>query len=520
MSDSNKAIIKNTGWVAFLSFLSRVTGLIRDVVSAHFFGLSRIWDAFVFAFTFPNILRRLVSEGVLTSAFVPIFTDLLETEGRNEAERFARQVGSLFLFVGLLFLLVFYCVVELLIGTISFQEDALWFLIFLKVLAPYVVVLFLISVSMGILFSEKQFLIPAFTPIILNVCWVSVIVFVCSFLSKTSEQTLRLLCASIVLSGLIQMLCVWIPVKRKGYVLFPLLNWGGENLKRFTSLLFPAVIGMSVLQLNLFMDLIFGFFSQEGVSSSLWYSVRLMQFPLSIFATALSTVLLPEFSSLSAAQASQKVKEILRISLKGIFFIVFPSMVGMMVLSEPIIQILFQRGAFTYEATLRTQAMFLGYMGGVLFYSAVPVLVSAFYSVQDMKTPMKIGLFCFFLNGVLNFLCLKLGGPLGLAVSTGVIGLFHFLFLLIILRGRLGDFGVKEIVFDLTRVAFLSVLMGGVVVLLNRIVAFSFFQAAFLNQLFNLLLIILSGVIVYLVLSFLFRVEESRRLFLWILKKK
>lgn len=506
MNPHKHRLIQSAGLIGGLAGLSRVFGMLRDIASASLFGTTAVWDAFVLAFTIPNLLRRLVFEGALSSAFIPIFVEILKTKGRQEAGKFANQVGTA------LFLIVIIITAGFYSGLIALNAFGLitgkWVMVFdfLIVLFPYLFFLLAVALSMGILNSEKHFFTPALSPLILNLAWISAVMLICPALSRDRVTQVKILCFVIVISGAIQLLIQWFPLAARKYQLKLMWNFSSPHVSRFMKLILPSIVGFSVFNLNMLVDLIFGYFLTSGSSSSLWYAGRLMQLPLGIFAASLGTVLLPEYSHQAAENNLSRLRNMFSFSLRSVFLVMLPATVGLIALAHPIVRLLFERGEFTATSTAQTQAVLVAYTLGLPAYAALQVIVSAFYGIQDIKTPVRVGLVSIALHLVLNFVLMRFMGSSGLALSTAICGILNFAMLIFVFYKRIGDFEIRQVGLFSLKVFAVSLFVGGV--------------AIWVDQCFSVLIAIPAGIAVFVAGCFIVRVHEIRRMFEWIFAKK
>lgn len=506
MNPSRHKLIQSAGLIGVLTAFSRVLGMLRDIVSAALFGTSAVWDAFVMAFTIPNLLRRLVFEGALSSAFIPIFVEIQKTKGKAEAERFANQVGTSLFLIVLILTAGFYAGLIALKTSGAVTGKWAMMLDFLTVLFPYLFFLLGVALSMGILNSEKHFFTPALSPAILNLVWIAAVMLICPAVSPDRMVQAKILCLAIVISGAIQLLIQWFPLRARQYHMKLIWDFSSPYLSRFLKLILPSIVGFSVFNLNMLVDLIFGYFLPEGSSSSLWYAGRLMQFPLGIIAVSLGTVLLPEYSHQSANKNRSEMRSTFSFSLRSVFLIMIPAAVGLIVLAHPIVQLLFERGEFTSVSTANTQDVLAAYSIGLPAYAGLQVIVSAFYGIQDMKTPVVAGIYAILLHLLLNFVLMNFMGSSGLALSTAISGILNFTILIFLFYEKVGDFDIHGISIFSAKVLTVSLIMG--------------VTAFMVNDRFSVIPAILIGLAVFTIGCFAVRIHEMRRMFEWIFGKK
>ena len=508
-------LLKAAGIIGALTLVSRILGMTRDILSAQGFGTTWQWDAFIYAFMLPNFVRRLVAEGALTSAFIPVFTEIKEKEGEPAAFHFANVICTL-LFWGLVVLLllveaglVFFTKSPHLSPTVRLTAELL------KLFTPYLFFMALCALAAGILNSFHKFFSPALNPILLDVVWIFAVLWGAT-LGKTPEERVFWLAVWIFISGAVQ-LGVQIPfLLRTGYRPHFLFDFSHPGLRKVGQLILPAVLGFAVMQINLLVDTTMSFWIGPGANSSLWYGNRIMQFPLGIFAIAMGTALLPAISHHTARNEMQEANRSLSFALRSIFFIIFPSTVGLIVLRIPIVRLLFERGDFDAVSTARTAFVLLCYTFGLFAYSGQKVIVTGFYSVQDMKTPMKVGALTLFLNMILNLILMRFLREGGLALATSISGIVNFSALLYLYDKKIAGFPVRELVTSTFKIFIASVVMGWS--------AYHFYSWIYPHAGGNTTVQLLTGVFssialsipIYLGICFLLRVPEIQDALRWV----
>ncbi len=427
-------VSRAAGVVGFFTFLSRILGLVRDMVLARFFGAGMSADAFFVAFRIPNLLRRLFAEGSLTISFIPVFTEYLTTKSRKDAFDLARIVLTL-----LALILVIVALMGILFSPWIVRVQAFGFggsgekynltVLLTRITFPYIFFISLVAFFMGVLNSLRRFGAPAAAPIFLNVG----IIGAAYLISPHCPEPIVGVAIGVLIGGILQV-GLQIPwVVKEGLALFPRWQPRHPAVKRIGLLMLPAVFGSAVYQFNQFMGTLLASFLAEGSVSWLYYADRLVQFPLGVFAIAISTAALPSLSSQAAKKDLTQFGETLSHALRLVFFISLPSMVGLIILGRPIIMILFERGAFNAHSTLMTNHALIFYALGLWAFSGIRVMVSAFYALQDTKTPVKVAIIALTVNLLLSLVLmkpLKHGGiALALSVASSVqLGLLIFFF--------------------------------------------------------------------------------------------
>ena len=427
------SLLKSTGLVGFMTFLSRILGLIRDLVFARLFGAGAGMDAFVVAFQIPNFLRRLFGEGAFAQAFVPVFSDYHAKKAKPEVQELANRVaGTLgLLLLGLSVVGVIGAPVLIWLFSSGFSADGDKFDLavrMLQVTFPYIFFISLTGFAGGMMNTYGRFGVPAFTPVLLNVCLiVAAVVFSTGF----SEPILAL-GWGVFFAGLAQLLFQLPFLAKLGLLPKPKWGWRHEGVQRIIKLMLPAIFGASAAQLNLIIDRIIASWLTTGSIAWLYYSDRLMEFPLGVFAVALATIILPGLSKQHAQDDAKGFSDTLDYALRLVLIVVVPASVALYVLAEPLLVTLFQYGAFDPRDVTMAAFSLRAYAVGLLGFSLVKVLAPGYFSRQDTKTPVRVTVIAMGVNIGLNIALvipmLRLGfvAPhMGLALATGLAALVN-----------------------------------------------------------------------------------------------
>lgn len=507
-------MIRSTGVIGFATALSRVLGFIRDIVFANFFGTSMIAQAFVVAFRIPNTLRDLVGEGAMNSAIVPVFSEYKALGDEKEFARASRVLFnislaalSLLTVLGIIFSPVIVRVMAP--GFVADPEKFRMTVMLNRVMFPYLIVIGLTAYSMGILNSLKHFAAPAFGPCLMNLILIASTVWLYPRIGVMG------LAIGVLAGGAVQ-LALNIPFMY-GYGIGINLNDGFRHaaVKRIGKLLMPRALGSAVYQINIFVDTILASLSSvvgAGGVAALYYANRLVQFPLAIFGLALAQAALPKMSREFASNDIGRMKETLSFSLRAVFLIMVPASFGLAILGLPIIRVLFQRGAFTAYSTSITGSALFFYSFGLLAYGGIKLLVAAFYSMHDTRTPVKTAFAAVIINIILNLILMwpmKLGG---LALATSISASFNFIMLYVSLRNKLGDFGTKVIIDSFLRILAASLVMAAVLKTLS-------IMSAHLGPA-GLCVAIASGISSFILAGYIIGVKEIRGFSAWISERR
>ncbi len=425
------SLFKSTAIVSVFTLISRISGFIRDMVVAAFFGTG-IWaSAFFVVFQIPNFMRRLFAEGSFSLAFVPVLNEIKATESKSNLKLFIDKIaGTLFIVVFIVWLLmeIFAPQVLTLFAYTWVSEkpeifsEAVWMLRFTLFYLPLIS---LVAFAGGILNAHKKFALPAATPILLNVSLIAS----AYFLNDKFDIPIKSLAIGVLIAGFLQLIVQIPPLIRLG--LLPKFKFGFKDSKvrKVMKLMVPTLFASSVAQINLILDTLIATMLPIVGVSFLYYSNRLLEFPLGVFAIAISTVILPTLSRQFAKNKSDEFTKTLKWALNLGLFIAIPAAVGLIVLAQEVVVTLFQRGAFTIESSEMTAISLMAYMLALPAFIINKILLPAFYSRKDTKTPVRIGIIAMFSNMGFNFIFVALLWYLdfvalhvGLALASAVSG--------------------------------------------------------------------------------------------------
>jgi putative peptidoglycan lipid II flippase len=462
----NRNIFRAANVVGGGTGLSRLLGLVREILMAWMFGTSLAKSAFDVAFLIPNLFRRLFGEGALSAAFVPVFTETLEHDGLDGANRLAGKIGTLLATILFLSVCVGYVVMVFVQNTFEIGEKATAVLSLLRVMLPYLFFICLVALSMGMLNSLRHFAIPALTPVLLNVVWISALIWICPHLGDTLEQKIQGVAMAVLFAGGVQLL-VQLPVLlKKGLRPTFSFDWQDSRVRRVLLMMGPAALGMGIFQINVVIDKILAFYVGDWAPAALNYAERLIYLPLGLVATALGTVLLPTFSSYAARNEPHLIRETLGSALRYVLFIMVPATVGLIVLAQPIVDLIYHLPGKRFDAlsTLQTTRALVFYAPGLIVFSAYKVLVPAFYAQKNTITPVKVGACVLLLNLALNIIFILTWPPgfkhAGLAFATVIASLVNCTALSVILHRQLGNPGWQSISLSAVKSILGALIMG------------------------------------------------------------
>lgn len=515
----NARIAKAAGAVGLATLLSRIFGFLRDMVVAGFFGAGFATDAFFVAFRVPNLLRRLFAEGSLTISFVPVFTEYLEKKSKEDAISLADTVFtllSIILVVVTLFgILISPLIVRIIAPGFTDLPDKYELTVFLtRLMFPYIFFISLVALCMGILNSLRHFAAPALAPVVLNIA----IIFAAVFLRNFFDEPVIALAVGVLTGGVLQLVMQFPFLTKMGVKLKPDFNFRHPGLRKIITLMIPAVFGAAVYQINIFIGTLLASFLPEGSVSYLYYADRIVQLPLGVFAIAVGTTSLPSLSKQAVSGDFKEMKETISFSLRLIMLVAIPAMVALIALRVPIISVLFQRGSFDSQSAILTSDALLYYAVGLWAFSGVRVVVPAFYSLQDTKTPVKVAIIALIANIILSVILmfpLKHGG---LALATSIASAVNLLILSLLLKRKIGRFLNRKFYSSIGKTTVSSLAMWGGIAGIDHI--FPWNNDALFNSRAALLASeIVVGLVTFLIISRILKSSEMMTLF-EIAKKK
>ncbi|MEW6213617.1 MAG: murein biosynthesis integral membrane protein MurJ [Nitrospirota bacterium] len=506
--DEKMGIARAAGLMSIATFISRVLGYVKDMILAKFFGATGIADTFFVAFRIPNLLRELFAEGSMSSAFIPVLTEYQTKQGIEEARRLVRITFTFVLiFVGLICLMgiIFSPAIVTVIapGFVDMPEKFSLTVLLTRVMFPFLLFISLAALAMGALNTQRIFFIPSLAPAMLNI----VIIITVLTLAPRMEQPIIAVAMGVALGGFIQFAFQLPSFFKNGYSLMIKYDFRHAGLKKMSILIMPATMGMAVAQINIFISTILASYLPEGSITYLYYSMRLIQFPIGIFGVAMGMAVLPTLSEHAVKRDFDKLSDDFSFALRLLFFITVPAMIGLIALREPIVNILFQRGEFDYTATVGTAQALLFYSIGIWSIVGVRVVTASFYSMQDTKTPVKVAVIALVANVILSVILMRPLKHGGLALSNTLASCMNFTLLFFFLRKKLKRIGTERILRSFIKIVFASSIMGVIGWMLLHGELWQI-HGSTLNKVFYLsgTIIICTGI--YLFLSYLLKSEE------------
>lgn len=409
-----------------MTLISRIFGYLRDVVIAIFFGASGTTDAFFVAFRIPNFLRRLFAEGAFSQAFVPVFSEIKEQRGQPELKDLVDHVTGTLGTILLMLTIVGILGAPLIIGVFApgfIGEQSRFDLTvsMLRITFPYLLFISLTAMAGGILNAMGRFAVPAFTPVFLNFSLIGATLWLAPYM----EPPVTALAWGVFIAGVVQLSFQLPFLYRLRLLPRPRLRRTHRGVKRIMQLMVPALFGTSVVQINLLFDTLIASFLVSGSISWLYFSDRFVELPLALFGIAIATAILPRLSQQHARRSVEEFSQTIDWAMRLALLVTVPAMLGLILLAGPILISLIQYREFSYADTQMTLMSLIAYSCGLPAFILIKILTPGFYSRQDTKTPVKIGIIAMMANLGLNVLYVAPwmyfgfpGAHAGLALAT------------------------------------------------------------------------------------------------------
>lgn len=503
-------LLKSTAVVSAMTFISRISGLLRDIFMANILGSSAMSDAFFVAFRIPNFLRRIFGEGAFSQAFIPVYSELNATN-TDEAKTFiaatSGRLGIIVFFISLTGMVFAPAIVSLFApGYIDEPEKFATTVDALRVMFPYLFFISLVAMSGAVLNTLNRFAVPAATPVLLNICF---IVALLCFVPHAQNAT-QTLAYAVLIAGIIQLLFQMPALKKQGVLTKPSLVSNAATSKVF-KLMVPAMFGVSVAQINTLINTVLASFLVTGSISWLYYSDRLMEFPVGVFGIALATVVLPSLSKEYQAGTQQSFSAMLDWALRWVIMIALPAAVALSVLAVPLLATMFQYNAFTAYDVQQASFSLMAYAVGVVALVMIKVLAPGFYARQNTKTPVKIAALAMLCNLVLSLLLIQSLKHAGLALAISLAAWVNALLLALTLWRENIYQPAKGWLLYLARI---SIAVAGMIVVLYQLRGADqlWLEADLVTRLTKLLFVVGSGGTVYFFILFVLGLRPHQML--------
>ncbi|MGQ9651128.1 MAG: murein biosynthesis integral membrane protein MurJ [Phycisphaerae bacterium] len=504
-------VLQSAKLISVLTLVSRILGLVRDIVCAHVFGTEVVWSAFRMGFQIPNLFRRLFGEGALSAASIPVLTETLARESKEATDVLAGRLLGLQLAVLAGLCVIGECVVVGLYWVYGGDSDNALTLALTALMLPYMILICTAAVLGGVQNVFGRFASPAAAPIILNIFMIAAAWLAPSVVPGGMRRQIVVLAAAVVVSGMFQLAWQWLSARQCGLRLPLRINTRDPNIRRICVTMLPMMGGLAAVQLNTLMDTLIAWWFVPGRVGPgiLGYAQELYQFPLGVFAIALATAIFPTLARHVAEKDTSGLKDTLARGMRVVTFEALPCMVGLILVRDPLVRTLFERGQFAENPDSAPRVAFALYMYalGIIAYGVNHLLVRTFYAMHDAKTPMKISLQNVFINLAGNLILVNtVLREAGLALSTSICAVVQAGFLGALLQRRIGSLAWGEIGRSVARSVAATVIMAAAVLTVD------YHVDGGLNPLYRLVILVCTGGITYLGAAFVLGCQEMREM--------
>jgi putative peptidoglycan lipid II flippase len=496
---------------------SRILGVVREQVLAYLFGASNAMDAFNVAYRVPNLLRDLFAEGAMSAAFVPTFTRYLTLSGKETAWRLGNHVvNALIVVTGALVILgiVFAEPLILAFADEKFTADPVRLALTVqmaRVMLPTLTLIAVAAAFMGMLNSLHHYFVPALSPATFNVLTILCAFALAPVMPAFGLHPIVSIAIGTLLGGVAQLALQWPTLYREGFRYRPTLDWQDEGLRRMLTLMGPGTIGLAAVQVNVFVNTVLATSTVAGAVSWLNYAFRLMYLPIGLFGVSIATATLPAVSRQGTDRDFGAVRQTVTDGLSLMLMLNVPAMVGLIVLAEPIVRLLFERGRFTPADTVATAAALQFYALGLVGYSVVRILSPVFYALGRNRTPVIVSVVAVLVNAALNYALVHVLGYRGLALGTSIAALFNATALLYLLRGHLQGLGGSRLLSVVVRITVASAAMAATALYTYSLLGTWLSGHTALSQGLRLGAAIGLAIVVLAASAWLLRIHEFRR---------
>jgi putative peptidoglycan lipid II flippase len=464
-------LARSAGLIGVATMASRLLGVAREIVLARIFGASATpaMDAFNVAFRVPNLVRDLFAEGAMTAAFVPTFTRTLQARGREAAWRLGNLVINALLIVTGVIVVVGIVFADPITRTIasgvefaSVPGKLELTTQLTRMMMPFLTTVAVAVAVMGMLNALHRFFLPAISPAMFNVATI-----LCAFLLVPLMPSVGLppiagIAIATVLGGIGQIAVQWPALRKEGFRYRPILDFRDPDVREILRLMGPGTLGLAAVQINVLVNTSLATTEPQGAVSWLQYAFRLMYLPIGLFGVSIATAALPDLSRHAAAADRDAMRRTISTGLRMMLMLNVPATIGLIVLAQPIIELLLEYGRFTPHDTTSTAAALMFYSPGLLGYSAVKIASPSFYSMGDSRTPATVSVASIGVNLVLNIMLVQIMGYRGLALGTAIAALVNASLLLYLLGRRLDGLDRRRIAVAFGKILVASLLMGAV----------------------------------------------------------
>jgi putative peptidoglycan lipid II flippase len=504
---SRKRIFSATVVVIIAILLSKISGLVRDMVMAGYFGISYDTDAYTWAYFIPNLFKIMFAESLIIAAFIPVYTVFLREDKREEQKIFVSSVANImlifFIFISLIIFIFSPQIGAFLSNIANNQMDIEKFVIMSRIMSFSVLTLSMSGLTTGILNAHNIFAIPAFAPFVLNI---TIVIF--AVLLSSRYGIISMAIGTMVGSAL--QLAIQLPQLRVSRLKYSFkIDFKNKAVREIFSLMVPIMLSLGAVQLNNSVDKFFALNLGAGNTTALDISWRVTNLPLGVFSVAIITVLYPLLSRQAAENDIKGIKNSFSLGVREIGYVMIPAVTGLVILSYPIIKLLFEHFNFTSQDTEKVSFILMFHAAGLVFFGLLMILNRVYYAFKNVRTPLKVAAISIVANALLNWVLIKFLDVAGVALSTSLVAVFNVTVLTVILRKKMGNLGGKRIARSYGKIILSASIMGVVIYFLWK-----FLEGYAYNSLFYLIIIVIGIILIgaglYILFTYLLRMEEIK----------
>jgi putative peptidoglycan lipid II flippase len=461
-------LARSAGLISLATLASRVLGVVREIVVAALFGASTgpAMDAFNVAFRIPNLVRDLFAEGAMTAAFVPTFTRTLTSRGREVAWRLGNLVINALLLVTTILVVLGIVFAEPITHAIAGAEFAsvpgkLELTTELtRIMLPFLTTVAVAVALMGMLNSLHRFFIPSLSPAMFNVATIFCAFAVVPFMPMVGLPPIAGIAIGTLLGGIAQVAMQYPSLHKEGFRYRPVLSFDDPDVREILRLMGPGTLGLAAVQINVFVNTYLATTQEQGAVSWLGYAFRLMYLPIGMFGVSIAMAALPNISRHVGSSDMAAVRRTISQGIRMMLMLNVPATIGLVALARPIVELIYERGAFVAQDTTSTAQALMFYSPGLLGYSAVKIISPTFYSMRDARTPVLVSVLAVAVNLGLNLVLVNVLGFRGLALGTAIASVFNAAVLIVMLSRRLRGLEMRAIASDFVRILAAASVMG------------------------------------------------------------
>jgi putative peptidoglycan lipid II flippase len=505
-------LLKSSGVLAFATFTSRILGMVREIVYARFMGDSWVAGAFMLAFTIPNLFRRLLGEGALTAAFIPIFKQKEKLDGEAEMWRAANAVITGLLIAGLIITIAVMIGITVVLEFKKYEDETALMLKLLRMMFPYMLLVCLAAIFIAIANARGHFFVPAMGATMLNVVMILSVLVLAPRMGNTLEKQIYGLAIGVLVAGIVQATFQLPILFKEGYRFRFISPFNDPTVKIVIQRMLPGTIGVAAYQINMLVTQSIAFGVDPSIIASFNYAVRLMELPQGVFGISIATYLLPTLSGLFAEKNYEKYRSTLRDGMENLIFVNMIASILLTVLAEPIVRLLFERGQFTQISTYRVAMALIFLAPGLIAFSTVNILARAFFATGDTVTPMKTSVFCLAVNIIITILLIKPLQQKGMALANTMTAFLNVYLLSFALKKKLKQNGLERILPYIIKTLIIGIISGIVAWLTFKLWEGKIGHANIWQRLGEVFIPISISVVLYFTLALLLKIGSANEI--------